>query len=101
MATHSSVLTWDIPWTEEPGGLQSTRLQRVGHGRATKQQECLLGFFYQDKTQKELLDIFHYICKSLQRTGLSKEKFIEKSLRCVLGSAGLVFKWAATWSVPQ
>ena len=24
MATHSSILTWDIPWTEEPGGLQST-----------------------------------------------------------------------------
>ena len=32
MATHSSVLAWRIPWTEEPGGLQSTELQRVGHG---------------------------------------------------------------------
>ena len=31
MATHSSILAWRIPWTEEPGGLQSTRLQRVGH----------------------------------------------------------------------
>ena len=31
MATHSSLLTWEIPWTEEPGGLQSMRLQRVGH----------------------------------------------------------------------
>ena len=31
IATHSSVLAWDIPWTEEPGGLQSTGLQRVGH----------------------------------------------------------------------
>ena len=31
MATHSSVLTWRISWTEEPGGLQSTGLQRVGH----------------------------------------------------------------------
>ena len=29
MATHSSVLAWEIPWTEEPGGLQSTGLQRV------------------------------------------------------------------------
>ena len=29
-ATHSSVLAWRIPWTEEPGGLQSTGLQRVG-----------------------------------------------------------------------
>ena len=29
--THSSILTWRIPWTEEPGGLQSMGLQRVGH----------------------------------------------------------------------
>ena len=31
MATHSSILAWRIPWTDEPGGLQSTRVQRVGH----------------------------------------------------------------------
>ena len=31
MATHSSILAWRIPWTEEPGGLQSIGLQRVGH----------------------------------------------------------------------
>ena len=30
MATHSSILAWRIPWTEEPGGLQSTGSQRVG-----------------------------------------------------------------------
>ena len=30
MATHSSILAWRIPWTEEPGGLQSTGLQRAG-----------------------------------------------------------------------
>ena len=31
MATHSSILDWEIPWTEEPGGLQSMGSQRVGH----------------------------------------------------------------------
>ena len=31
MAVHSSILAWRIPWTEEPGGLQLTGLQRVGH----------------------------------------------------------------------
>ena len=31
MATHSSILGWRIPWTEEPGGLWSMRSQRVGH----------------------------------------------------------------------
>ena len=31
MATHSSILAWEIPWTEEPSGLQSMGSQRVGH----------------------------------------------------------------------
>ena len=31
MATHSSIIAWRSPWTEEPGGLQSTGSQRVGH----------------------------------------------------------------------
>ena len=31
MATHPSILAWRIPWREEPGGLQSMGLQRVGH----------------------------------------------------------------------
>ena len=31
MATHSSILAWEIPWTEDPGGLQSMGLQKVGH----------------------------------------------------------------------
>ena len=35
MATHSSILAWRIPWTEEPGGLQSTGSQRVGLDWAT------------------------------------------------------------------
>ena len=39
MATHSSILAWEIPWTEEPGGLQSVGSQRVRHDRATEQQQ--------------------------------------------------------------
>ena len=38
-ATHSSILVWEIPWTEEPGGLQSMVSQRVRHDLATKQQQ--------------------------------------------------------------
>ena len=34
-ATHSSILAWRIPWTEEPGGLQSVGSQRVRRGRET------------------------------------------------------------------
>ena len=39
MATHASILAWRIPWTKEPGGLQSMGLQRVGHNLVIKQQQ--------------------------------------------------------------
>ena len=44
MATHSSTLGWQIPWKEEPGWLQSTGSQRVGHDRATSLH--FLSLFY-------------------------------------------------------
>ena len=39
MAAHPSILAWEIPWTEEPGGLQSTGSKRVRHDFATEQQQ--------------------------------------------------------------
>ena len=39
MSIHSGIFTWRIPWTEGPGGLQSTGSQRIGHAWATKQQQ--------------------------------------------------------------
>ena len=39
MATYPSILAWRIPWTEEPGGLQSMGSQSVGHFLGTKQQQ--------------------------------------------------------------
>ena len=39
MVTHSSILAWEIPWTEEPSRLQSVGLQRVGFD-LTAQQQC-------------------------------------------------------------
>ena len=41
MATHSSILAWRIPWTEEPDGLQSMESQRVGHDWVTKHTQIL------------------------------------------------------------
>ena len=38
MATHSRILAWEIPWTEEPGGLQSIGSQRVRDDLETRQQ---------------------------------------------------------------
>ena len=42
MVTHSSILAWEIPWTEEPNGLKSMRLQKVRHNLANKQEQQLL-----------------------------------------------------------
>ena len=39
MATHSSILAWEIPWTEEPDGLQSMGSQRVRHHLVTTQNK--------------------------------------------------------------
>ena len=58
MATHPNILAWEIPWTEEPDGLQSMESQRVGHGSVTKQQPQIplflwsLTFLSVTKTQK-------------------------------------------------
>ena len=41
MATLSSILAWEIPGTEEPGGTQSMGSQRVGHNLATEQQDLV------------------------------------------------------------
>ena len=60
MATHSSTLAWKIPWTEEPGGLQSMGLQRVGHDWATSLSlSCL------EKTLESPLD-----CKEFKSVNL-------------------------------
>ena len=44
MATHSSILAWRISWTEEPGGLQSMGLQRVGHNLLTEHAHIVFFF---------------------------------------------------------
>ena len=44
MATHASILAWEIPRTEEPGRLQSMRLQIVGHDLETKQEQLSYSF---------------------------------------------------------
>ena len=46
MATRSSILAWEIPWTEEPGGLQPMRSQRVRHNRGCTQSYMLWVEFY-------------------------------------------------------
>ena len=42
MTTDSSILAWEIPWTEEPGRLESMGSQRVGHDLVTKQHQKII-----------------------------------------------------------
>ena len=49
IAARSSILAWEIPWTEEPGGLQSMGLQRVGHDFMTKQQQTTLSSLQEER----------------------------------------------------
>ena len=46
IATHSSILAWEILQREKPGGLQFIRLQRVGHDLATEQPLTSFGLFF-------------------------------------------------------
>ena len=51
MAPHSSILAWRIPWTEEPGGLQSTGSRRVGYDLATEHTHMYY-FYIKEKESK-------------------------------------------------
>ena len=52
MATHASILAWRIPWTEEPGGLQSMGSQRVGHNWSDL--ACIVQYFIDVATTSSL-----------------------------------------------
>ena len=78
MATHSSILAWEIPWTEEPGGLQSMGSKTVRHNLASKRQHKKIITFPKQKTRitvpkknnfSNLLNAWLY--KSLSASALS------------------------------
>ena len=60
MATHCSILAWEISWPEEPGGLQSKGLQRVGHDLATEDMHNLI-FQATDAIQKNIMIQIHIV----------------------------------------
>ena len=79
MAIHFSVLTWEIPWTEEPGGLQSMGSQRVRHDLATtreqlKDQSILKERFYahfeikiKPWSKTNFCKVLHFIAVGIKR----------------------------------
>ena len=73
MAAHSSILAWRIPWTEEPGGLQSMRLQRVGHDQATEQSQAYTSDFSHTVSLCEKLK---HLCEILRSSNCSRRHYI-------------------------
>ena len=57
MAAHSSILAWGVPWTKEPGGLQSMGLQRVGYSWATNNLTFNLSLVIWEHFFQELLSV--------------------------------------------
>ena len=64
MATHSSILAWAIPWTEEPGRLQSTGLQRVRHDFATE-HTCARAHTHTHTHTEYVFTFLHFIQQNL------------------------------------
>ena len=67
MATHSSTLAWKIPWTEEPGRLQSMGSQRVRHNWATSLSLSSLPLFVKDiKMQRQMQSLVQVYCQYMK-----------------------------------
>ena len=73
MAVHSSILAWKIPWTEEPGGLQSIGSQRVGHNWSNLARTHRCSFHSQNQLQFLRLRSLGHYHSSLR--GTSKNRF--------------------------
>ena len=62
MATHSSILAWEMPWTEEPGKVQSMGSQRVRHDLAAKLQSMLaIVFFSNSKPRSPITSKLNFV----------------------------------------
>ena len=84
MATYSNILAWNIPWTEDPGGLQSMGLQRIGHNWTTniqfwesrvqcikrfKSTECLVEIFLPFPSTWASFSIYYFITQTFTPPG--------------------------------
>ena len=76
MVTHSSILAWRIPWTEEPGGLQFMGLQIVRHYLGTRQQLCAKCFVRGKETLKWCLYSSNLQFSWRQRMQIHKHLYI-------------------------
>ena len=57
-AKHSSFLPWEIPWAEEPGGLQTLGLQRVRHGRPDTRHTLNIMMYFKERMASDFIPPF-------------------------------------------
>ena len=99
MATHSSIPAWRIPRTEEPGGLQSTGLQRVGHNWVTNTQVRLFAtprLRFSRRQQKLLMEDMRFTLSSSKRSQADVQLNKTFSKRSCFFSEGLLLM-LSTW----
>ena len=78
MATHFSILDWEMLWTEEPGGIQSMRSQRIGHNWEIKQQQgtlqpfCINGCNSLTRGGYLFIHVFAYLFLRVQATNAQR-----------------------------
>ena len=107
MATHSNILTWRIPWTEEPGGIQSMGSQRVGQDWATNTRKgtCVRICLYACNQHKRTTDILSDFLRSWSILLLSSSPVWRDFRRFVpdsdLGVISLLPGWALIWTCPS
>ena len=91
MATQSNILAWEIPWTEDPGGLQSMRLQRIGQNWVTEHacvlllifsllQRWILGWIFSELPTQMHLASSHWIGSDFERRWLLLRQGLVKGL---------------------
>ena len=78
MATHSNILAWKIPWSEKPGGLQSTGLQRIKHGWSNW-AGTQLSTHTTEHTQTHVLDSVYGFCFCYQRKNMRGGNWFKKN----------------------
>ena len=92
MAIHSSILAWEIPWTEEPGGLQSMGSQRVRHNRT---QHIIANIDWGlSQAQYSMLSL-HYALKSLHNPVRNPVWAVTYTVACLF----VVKKISSTWKL--
>ena len=96
MATHSSILAWRIPWTEEPRGLQSMGLQGVGNNWVTEQQQYKMDLTFSGPWAFQwhpcwTNDKRPFSCREVECEVGGRRKWVNS---CHLGEEGHRFNWA-------